>query len=279
MRPVVDPNRAVVGGTAVVMACACGTSAQAAKVVALVGIGATTRIVHPIFVGIGAALILYGLWNTRRESGVLGAVAFAVLAVAAALTPASVMSTVMSDMHGSLPWNAVQMLGGALYVVAGAILAYAFWRAFPARNPAASATAIGGMTLATGCACCLVSGAVAGMAVTAGASATYMENLQLVYWTGLAAVTVGLYRLAGPRGAAWALGGGLVARVATGVVLARTPGVTWLQFPKYLIAVAGTLAMAYGFVVAYRAARVGVPAATRAFAPTASGLGIQASGD
>ena len=43
--------------------------------------------------------------------------------------------------------------------------------------------------------------------------------------------------------------------------------------------VAGTLAMAYGFVVAYRAARVGVPAATRAFAPTASGLGIQASGD
>jgi hypothetical protein len=67
--------------------------------------------------------------------------------------------------------------------------------------------------------------------------------------------------------------------VATGIVLARTPGVTWLQFPKYLIAVAGTLAMVYGFVVAYRAARAVVPAAKRTFAPAASGLGIQASGD
>jgi hypothetical protein len=113
-----------------------------------------------------------------------------------------------------------------------------------------------GMVLATGCACCLISGAVAGMAITGGASPVYMEDMQLTYWIGLAAVTVGLHRLGGARPAAWALAGGAVGRVATGIVLAKTPGVNWLQFGKYAIALGGMSALAYSFVVAYRAASV-----------------------
>lgn len=279
MSPSVSPTHAVVGGTAVVMACACGTATQTAALVSLAGLGTTTAVVvHPIFLAVGAALIVFGLWHTRRESAVLAAAAFAVLAVAGALTPASSMTTKMGDMHGSLPWSSLEMLGGALYVVFAAMIGYAFWRAFPVRDSAASATAIGGMTLATGCSCCLVSGAVAGMAITAGASATPFESMQLVYWTGLAAAVGGLYRLAGVKSAAWALVGGIVAREAIGIPLARVPGVNYLQFAKYLLAFAGTLTMAYAFAVAYRTARLGSPTTRPAFAP-ASGLGMDASGD
>src|SRR5919199_5500248 len=251
-----NPTGAAVVGTAIVMTCACSTSGQAAKAVALLGVAATKPVAHVTFVAVGAALVLYGLWHTRRQSAVLGAIAFGILAVAATLTPSSAMSTATSSMHGSLPWNAVEMLGGALYVVAGATLAYSFWRAFPSPNPAASATAMSGMVLATGCACCLVSGAVAGMAITGGVSPLYMEDVQLTYWIGLAAVTVGLFRLGGARAAVYALAGGAVGRIATGIVLAKTPGVNWLQFGKYSIALAGMLALTYSFVVAYRAASV-----------------------
>jgi hypothetical protein len=209
---------------------------------------------------------------------VLGAIAFGVLAVAATLTPSSAMSTAASSMHGSLPWNAVEMLGGALYVVAGAMLAYAFWRAFPSPNPAASATAMSGMVLATGCACCLVSGAVAGMAITGGVSPIYMENAQLAYWIGLAAVAVGLFWLGGVRAAAWALAGGTVGRIATGIVLAKTPGVNWLQFGKYSIALAGMLALTYSFVVAYRTASARALAHARSPRPALGSL-EPASGD
>ncbi len=255
------PARAAVVGTAIVATCACSTSGQAAKAIALLGAGATKPVAHVAFVGVGAALVLYGLWQTRRQSGLLGAAGFAVLALAATLTPSSAMSTPMNAMHGSLPWNATEMVGGALYVAAGGMLAYAFWRAFPAHNPGASATAMAGMVLATGCACCLISGAVAGMAITAGASVVYMEDMQLAYWIGLAAVTVGLYRLAGVRAAAWAVAGGTVGRIATGIVLAKTPGVTWLQFGKYAVALTGMLTLTYGFVLAYRTASVGAPRA------------------
>jgi hypothetical protein len=267
-----NPTHAAVAGTAIVMTCACSTSGQAAKAVALLGAAATKPVSHVIFVGIGAALVLYGLWHTRRQSALLGAAAFAVLAIAATLTPSSAMSTSMNAMHGSLPWNAVQMLGAALYVVAGGTLAYAFWRAFPSPNPAASATAMSGMVLATGCACCLVSGAVAGSAITAGASVPVFEDMQLVYWPGLAAVAVGLYRLAGPKPVALALAGGAVSRIATGIVLAKTPGVNWLQFGKYAVALAGMLALTYSFVAAYRMASVNAPDRARSFRPAVGPL-------
>ena len=138
MRSDVSPSRAVVGGGGVLMTCACSTSSQAAAVIGLAGLGATSRIVHPILIAAGAALMLYGLWRTRPASAWIGVAAFALMALAAAMAPQSIMSTKMSDMHGSIPWNAAQMTGGALYLVSGALLAYAVWRAFPSTAPPAA---------------------------------------------------------------------------------------------------------------------------------------------
>ena len=279
MAPDVAPTRAVVGGTGVLMTCACSTSSQTAAVVALAGLGATSRIVHPLFIAVGAAFIVYGLWRTRRASALLGIAAFAVMALAALLAPQSVMSTAMSDMHGSIPWNATEMIGGALYLVSGGMLAYALWRAFPSPKPMASATAIGGMTLATGCSCCMVAGAVTGLVITTSATAAFVEPMQIAYFVGLAAVVVGVYQLGGAAVAGLALVGGTVSRLATGISLAKTGGVVWLQFPKYFIALCGMLAMVYAFVLAYRVARLSLEERQPIVARKSSYLGLEGSGD
>src|SRR5918912_962380 len=146
MQSSVAPTRAVVGGGGLLMTCACSTSSQTAAVIAPAGLGATSRVVHPLFIAVGAGLMLYGLGRTRPASALIGVAAFTLMAVAALLAPQSIMSTKMSDMHGAIPWNSAQMMGGALYVVSGALLAYAVWRAFPSPNPRASAVALGGMT-------------------------------------------------------------------------------------------------------------------------------------
>lgn len=162
MSTLLSPTPAALGGTAVLMACACGTAANGAILLGMAGVGASTRVVHPLFIAAAAGLILYGLWHTLRSSAVLALGGFGVLAAGAVLTPPTVMST------GALPWDGTQMFGGGLYLIAAALLGYAFWRAFPSPRPAASGAAIGGIALASGCTCCMVTGALAGMAVTGG---------------------------------------------------------------------------------------------------------------
>ena len=239
------------------MACACGAAANSAKLVALAGVGASTKMVHPIFLGIGAALIVYGLWRTARASAYLALAAFGVLSVAAFFTPPSIMTT------KALPWNGAQMGGAALYLLAAAVLAYAFWRAFPSPKPAASATAIGGAALATGCTCCMVTGAVAGMAVTAGASAAHFESMPLIFWTGLAVVAVGLARLGGLRPILWLAAGGLIVRYAPELLKLTgdwmVAGVNLRFIPNYLVYLAGATVILFSFVVAYETARSGRP--------------------
>jgi hypothetical protein len=253
MATALTPARSTLGGTAVVMACACGAAANSAKLVALAGVGASTKLVHPIFLGVGAGLIVYGLWRIARTSAYLALAAFAVLAVAALLTPPTVMTT------KALPWSAVQMGGAGLYLLAAAMLGYAFWRAFPSPKPDASAMAIGGATLATGCTCCMVTGAAAGMAVTAGASAAHFESMPLIFWTGLALVAAGLFRLGGVRPVIWVAAGGLIVRYAP-ELLRRTgdwmvAGVNLRFIPNYLLYLTGAAVILYGFVVAYEIAR------------------------
>lgn len=245
----VSASRSSLGGTAVLMSCACGLSSNTVLALGLIGVAATTQMVHSVFIGVSAALILYGLWRTSRQSAYIGMAAFVVLAVAAALTPPRVMAT------SALPWNTAHMAGAGLYLVAAALLGYAFWRAFPTRKPAASATAIGGAALATGCTCCMVTGAMAGMGVTAGAS-MQLEQVPVLFWTGLAVIAVGLFRLGGVRAALWVPVGGLIVRY--GPLLfgsVKTSGVNPLAFPKYFVTLAGTGAIMYGFAVAYRAVR------------------------
>lgn len=245
--------RAALGGTAILMACACGTATSTAKLVALGGVGASTRMLHPVSIGVAAGLIVYGLWRTLRLSGLLAVGAFVVLALAAALTPPSVMTT------SALPWSSSQVGGGGLYLLAAGMLGYAFWRAFPSPRPAASAAAIGGTALATGCSCCLVTGAVAGLAVTGGASAPLVESTPVLFWTGLAVVTVALFRLGGARAAAWVPAGGLIVKYGPEVLKLTgdwtAAGVNLRSFGAYLVTIAGTGLIMYGFASAFQAAR------------------------
>jgi hypothetical protein len=263
MPTALTPPRAALGGTAVLMACACGTATASANLMMMAGVGATTTLMHPIFFAVAAGLIVYGLWRTAKPSGYLALAAFGVLAAAAALTPPRVMSS------KAMPWNEVQMMGAGLYLVSAALLGYAFWRAFPSPKPAASGTAIGGVALATGCTCCVVTGAVAGLGATGGASV--VQSTPLLFWTGLAIVAVGLYRLGGMRAAVWVPAGGLV--VEYGPELLKLTG-DWIvgganlrAFPSYLISIAGAGLILYGFVVAYGAARS--QKEQRAFVPPA----------
>ncbi len=270
------PTQSALGGTAIVMSCACGASVGTAQLVALAGIGATSRFIHPLFLGVGAALILGGLWRIARPSAYIAAAAFGVLAVAATLTPPTVMTTKL------VPWNAAQMAGGALYVVVAAMLGYAFWRAFPSRDPAAAGAAIGGAALATGCNCCMVAGAVAGMAVTAGASSAFMQASPFLFWLGVAIVAAGLCRLGGMRAAIWAPIGGVVVQYAPDLLKLTGPwapgGADLQAIAKFGIYVLGTGLILYGFAVAYRAVPVGVRGSAGLRPPGSTAFGAVGGG-
>ncbi len=277
MSAILTPPRAALGGAAILMACSCGAVTSTAQLAAMTGVGATNRIVHPIFVAAAAGLIIYGLWRMLRMSGYLAMGAFALLAVGAALTPPMAMSA------RAMPWNGLQVTGAFVYLAAAALLAYAFWRAFPSPNPAASGTAIGGMVLATGCTCCMFTGALAGLFVTGGASSEFFQSnaISFIFWTGLAIVALALYRLGGWQAALLVPLGGLIIRYAPRL-LALTGD--WMigdanlrAFPSYAIQIAGAGVIVLGFVVAYRSARsrpVSIPAAHPVAGPRIEPAGI-----
>ncbi|HEV2017086.1 MAG TPA: hypothetical protein VGQ98_02145 [Gemmatimonadaceae bacterium] len=258
VQPATTPTRATLGGSSIIMACACGTASSTMKLMAIAGIAATTKVLHPVFFSIGAALIVYGLWRTARQSAYMSVAAFAILGAGAWLTPPGKMTMKGSEMaagHPGIPWNATQMFGASLYVVGIALLAYAFWRAFPARKPKASAAAIGGMAVATGCTCCLVEGAIAGMAVTAGASSA-IETVPIIFWGAMAIVAVAIYRLGGWKAALWVPAGAFIVKYAP-EALKLTPnmmvGTVNLRFvPSYIITVLGLAVVMYAFAKAYR---------------------------
>lgn len=249
MSTILTPERSALAGTAVFMACACGTADNTAKLLGMTGMAVSTTMMHPVFIAVAAVLIVYGLWRIRESSGHLAAGAFVLLGFAAALTPPRVMTM------RELPWNVTQMAGGLVYLASATLLAYAFWRAFPSPKPAASGTAMGGMVVATGCTCCLFTGAMAGMAVTSGAP-SMVETSPLLFWSGMAIVAAGLYQLGGWKAAGWVPAGALVIQYMPDL-LALTGD--WMvgpanlrSFPSYMITVTGAGIVLYGFVVAYR---------------------------
>ncbi len=258
VQPAMTPTRATLGGSSIIMACACGTASSAMKLMAIAGIAATTKVLHPVFFTIGAALIVYGLWRTARQSAYMSVAAFAIVGVGALLTPPGKMTMRGSEMaagHPGIPWDATQMFGASLYVVGIALLAYAIWLAFPARKPKASAAAIGGMAVATGCTCCVVEGAIAGMAVTAGASAT-IETVPIIFWGAMAVVAIAIYRLGGWRAALWVPAGAFIVKYAS-EPLKLMPnvmvGTVNLRFiPSYIVSVLGLAVIMYAFAKAYR---------------------------
>lgn len=254
----IHTDRMPAAGAAVVMACACGAASNSARLLAPSGIGATAAVIQPALIGVGAALIIAGLWSLRRGSAYVVMAAFALMAVAALLLPQHAM--VSGDMgRTQTPWSAGQMSGAALYAVAAAMLAYAFWRAYPSVRPQASATAFGGMALATGCACCLVTGATAGAMVTMGAGAVF-QTAPILFWVAMTAVAGGLFALGGAMPVLWTVAGALTIRLGLDWInrIFGEPslgGINPFFVPKYLLMLAGYAMLGYAFAVAYAAAR------------------------
>lgn len=277
MSVALTPAGSSLGGAAVLMACACGVASNSAKLAAFAGVGASTKIIHPLFLGIAAALIISGLWRVARSSAHLAIGAFVIFGLAAVLTPPMAMS------KAAYPWNATQMGGGALYLAAASLLGYAFWRAFPSARPGAAGAAIGGAALATGCTCCMVTGAVAGMAVTGGASVAYFNSMPLLFWLGLTVVAAGLFRLGGWQAAAFVPLGGLIIKYAPkGLALTGdwlVAGANLRSYASYALTLAGTGLIMYGFAVAYRRARAGSRSYERRWTPATAEPMVHGSGD
>jgi hypothetical protein len=198
------PARMTLAGTAVLMACACGAGANSARLLNMCGIAATPKITHPLILSGGVVLILRGLWQIRRRAAWLVAISFIALAAAAAITPPSIMSTEYQ------PWHEPYIGGAILYLIFAAILSYAFWIAFPTSSPRpfAKGLAFTGTALATGCSCCMVTGAIAGLGVTAGGSPTLFHGF--TYFTGIGLAAVGLLMLGGFRPIPWLIAGGVI---------------------------------------------------------------------
>lgn len=258
IRSVLTPGRSVLAGGAVLMACACGAAANGAKLLSVAGIGATGRTVLPLFTALGALLLLSGLWRKGRALLLAAGGGFVLLALAAALTPPMAMS------GKAQPWNLTQISGGFLYLAAAALIGFAIWRAFPTANPKASATAIGGTALATGCTCCMITGAAAGLLVAAGGTTGMFLATPLVFLSGLAVAAAGLFALAGWRPVLFVAAGGVVTSLGPGL-LRQTGDWMWqgvnLRFiPGYLVYLAGAALVLQGFAFAYSVAKKQDPA-------------------
>ncbi len=238
-------------------ACACGAGNSSAKLITMAGFPATPQITHPIFLGVGALLVLSGLFRLNRRAAMIAVAGFAFLIAGAVLTPPMVMSSTHE------PWQAAQMLGAFFYLVFGAALGYAFWLSFPSPFPRATAAGIVGTVAATGCSCCMVTGAIAGMLVTAGGSKSVFLVNPTVFFSGIAIAAVGLALIRGVRPLPWLLAGAVITRWG-GNALKLTGdwmvGTVNLRFiPGYMIYLIGAGLVMTAWAVAYSPIRTEEP--------------------
>lgn len=270
------PGRASLAGVAVLMVCACGAATEGAVLVTAGGLPATTTMVHPIFVAVAGVLIVYGLWSRRPLAGKTAVGAFVLLALGAALTPPSVMTA------SAIPWSPVQLGGAGLYLLAALALGYAFWRAFPSPNREASVAAMGGVALATGCGCCMVTGAVAGIATTAGASVSYIQPGTVLFWSGMSLAAAGVYALGGWRALVWVPVGAAVIRFGPDLLRAAgdlmVAGANLRAFGAYLVTIAGAGVVMHAFAVAYRRAEAVAAASAHGASPEVPAAGTAPGG-
>ncbi len=249
------PTRMALGGTAILMACACGVATNSVKVGALYGAALTTKIVHPAVLLVAVVLITTGLWRLSSSSGKIAVGAFVTLGLGALLTPPLVMTAKPMAGMDVLPWNATHMLGASLYLLAAGLLAHAFWRTFPTSMPRTTGVAMGGMAAAVGCTCCLVEGAASGMVSTAGSALGLFHAQPDFFYVGLAITAVALYRLGGLRSAMWIPFGAIVIKFGPEALKItgdwEMRGIAMRFIPAYLTTIAGAGALLYGFVAAY----------------------------
>lgn len=203
------PARTTLSGTTVLMACACGAGNSSAKLLNMAGMDVTAKVTHSLMLGVGALLIFRGLWQIQRRAAWIAALSFVTLIASAALTPPMMMSAARE------PWHGAQIAGGVLYLVFAFILGYAFWLAFPSPGAARNGSklvAMAGTAAATGCSCCMVTGAIAGLAVTAGGNPGLFLKYGSMYFTGIAVAAIGLAMFRGFRPIPWLIAGAIVTR-------------------------------------------------------------------
>ncbi len=246
------PIRRTLAGTTILMACACGAGSGSAKLLSMGGIGVTSKVTHSFLLAIGALLIFRGLWQIQRRAAFVAALSFAALAAAAALTPPMMMSAAHE------PWHGLQIVGGLLYLIFAAFLVYGFWIAFPTltmARPAAKAIAFAGTAASMGCACCMVTGAIAGLAVTAGGSPGLFLSYGFTYFSAIAVAAVGLAMFRGFRPIPWLITGALFTHYgshAIGIFDDWTGGDVNLRFiPVYMMYLVGAALVMKAWAVAY----------------------------
>lgn len=254
MSALLSPGRSALGGTALLMACACGVATNAAILAGSAGLASTTTVVHPILIGVAAALIIMGLWRVRGGSGRLALGGFVALAVGAVLTPPTVMTA------SAMPWSASQLVGAGFYLIAALLLGVAFFRAFPSPKPGAMAGGIMGAALATGCGCCLITGAIAGVSTTVGITGeAFVRPSTALFWSGMLAIGVSAFLLGGWRAAAWVPVGAAVIRFAPDLLRMTgdwmVAGANLRSFAAWLVTAGGAGLLMYALALGWRRAR------------------------
>ena len=262
-------NGSMLAGVVALASCACGAGSGIVKALATSGIqthdtvilGAscgTDHSVQPIFIGIGALLVLFGMSLRSLVSATLAAIGLAGILIGHFLAGPSTMS------RSLLPHRDVHFWGYAAYIVAAVFLVAAFLRTFKSPKPLAAGIAMGGMAVATGCNCCMVTGSLSALIASAGMPWIY--NQPFVYFAGVAIMSAALWKLGGYKPAALAVAGGVINYGIPKLVLSAPDivigGASYRFILSYVGYFIGTAVVLTAFVAAYKLAdrRYGVAA-------------------
>ncbi len=238
-------------GAAILAACACGSSSKLAQLDSSFGSHATARMVHPIFVGAGAILILGGLWQLNRRATGFALGGLIALGIGEYLVPPMSITALTQ-------FSSLQLAGLAASLAGAILLVTAFFRAFPSRNPGASLTAMSGAAMATGCECCLVTMGITGISHAIFPSQAWLPHTLPVYLVATLLMAVGLTRLGGITAAGLAVAGQIMVYFWLELPYDSLPrmmlhGVNINFAIKYPMLLVGSLVVMSSFVLAYRA--------------------------
>ncbi len=245
------PARTTLIGASILMACACGAGSGSARLLNTAGMNVTAKVTHSLLLGVGALFILRGFWQIQRRAVVFAALSFVTLALAAALTPPMMMSAAHE------PWHGAQIAGGFLYLIFAALLVCAFWIAFPmsTEQSTAKGIALAGTVASVGCACCMVTGAIAGLAVTAGGNPDVFLSHGITYFAAIAVAAIGLGMLRGLKPIPWLITGALVTHYGShgiGIFDDWMGGDARFRFiPVYMMYLIGAALVMKAWAVAY----------------------------
>lgn len=189
-----------------------------------------------------AGLVLFGMARRSQKGAFRAFVGFVIMGAGYFLAPPAIMNS------GALPYSASQLFGFGLYPVGAGLIVAGFLTTFRTARPVAAGTAMGGVALASGCACCMVNGALNGMGAAAGLSLSGGS----VFLAGMGVAGAGLARMGGLRPVILAAVGGTLAWNASAVAdlflsgAARAPVSVSFRFAGWTM-VMGGIALAYHY--------------------------------